>query len=152
MKFEISSKLEVDPDEFRRMLTLRGVNTELSPLVRMTAPSEWSSRPIVEWPTGRTLFSSWILLFGIVPVDRHSFYLKSIDSRRGFVEESSSLVNSLWRHHRYFDQSGETCEVTDTLEFECRLPLLARLLAPVYRFVFRHRHKVLRRNYSGYAS
>ena len=106
MKFQVSSTLEVTPMEVAGLLTMKGVNKELSPLIRMTAPSEWSDRAIFEWPTGRTLFSSWILLFGVIPIDRHSFFFQSIDRQRGFVEESSSLTNRLWCHSREIDWSG----------------------------------------------
>lgn len=80
MKFEVSSNLEISSDEVSELLTMRGVNKELGPLIRMTAPSEWSDRPIYEWPVGRVLFSSWILLFGIIPIDRHKFFFQSIVS------------------------------------------------------------------------
>lgn len=129
-----------------------GVNRELSPLIRMTAPPEWSNKAIVEWPTGTVLFSSWILLFGLFPIDRHKFFFQSIDRHLGFTEESSSLTNKLWRHRRSFDRTGSSCRVTDTVEFQCRLPLLAYILAPVYRLIFKHRHKVLRSYYGGSAS
>lgn len=152
MKFEVSSNLEVSSDEIRGLLTMKGVNTELSPLIRMTVPPEWANRAIFDWPTGRVLFSSWILLFGIIPVDRHRFFFQSLDRQRGFVEKSSSITNKLWCHRRDIVRTGVSCRVTDTVEFQCRLPLLVYILAPVYRFVFRHRHKVLRSYYGGRAS
>ncbi|WP_290537229.1 hypothetical protein [Alcanivorax sp.] len=63
MKFEVSSNLKISPEDVSELLTMRGVNRELSPIIRMTAPADWSSKPIFEWPTGKELFSSWILLF-----------------------------------------------------------------------------------------
>lgn len=152
MNFQVSSNLEVGPKEVAELLTMKGVNTELSPLIRMTAPLKWSHQAIFEWPTGRILFSSWILLFGIIPIDRHTFFFQSIDSQRGFVEKSSSLTNKLWHHCRDIHLNGSSCQVTDTVEFQCRLPLLTYILAPVYRFVFRNRHKVLRSLHGGSAS
>lgn len=152
MKFEVSSKLEISPDEVSELLTMRGVNSELSPLIRMTASPQWANRPIFEWPTGRVLFSSWILLFGIIPIDRHTFFFQSMDRQRGFAETSYSLTNKLWHHCRDIDCSRANCLVTDTVEFQCRVPLLTYLLAPAYRFVFRHRHKVLRSCYGGSAA
>ena len=152
MKFEVSSNLKISTEDVEGLLTMKGVNSELSPLIRMTAPSEWSSKPIFEWPTGEVLFSSWILLFGILPVDRHTFFLQSIDRQRGFVEASSSLTNKLWHHRRQINRNGASCRLTDTVEFRCRLPLLAHVLGPVYRFIFRHRHQVLRSFYGGSAS
>jgi hypothetical protein len=147
VKFEVSSKIEISTEEIGAMLTMEGVNMELSPLVRMTAPVEWARQPIYDWPVGEKLFVSWILLFGIIPIDRHRFFFKSVDHLHGFVEESNSLSNKLWRHHRDISISGATCQITDTVDFQCRLPFLAYILAPVYRFVFRHRHRVLRSRY-----
>lgn len=152
VKFQVSSDLNISPEEVGGLLTIKGVNLELSPLIRMTVPPRWSGQEIFEWPTGRKLFSSWILLFGIMPIDRHTFYFQSIDRQRGFVEESSSLINKMWHHCRDIDFDGSSCRVTDTVEFQCRLPLLAYTLAPIYRFVFRHRHKVLRSYHGGSTS
>ncbi len=126
------------------MLTMEGVNRELSPLIRMTVPPAWSGKAISEWPTGKMLFSSWILLFGILPVDRHNFMMQCVDHQRGFAESSSSWINKLWRHRREIDSCGTSYRVVDSVEFQCRLPLLECILGPVYRFVFRHRHQVLR--------
>jgi hypothetical protein len=152
VKFAVSSDLELGPEDVSGLLTMKGVNRELGPFVRMTAPPEWSDRAIFEWPTGQVLFSSWILLFGIVPVDRHAFCLQNVDRRRGFAEASSSWINRVWRHHRTFDNDGAFYRVTDTVEFQCRLPLLTCVLAPVYRFVFEHRHRVLRSYFGSRAS
>ena len=152
MKFKVSSNLEIRPEDIDGLLTMDGVNRELSPLLRMTVPPEWSNIAIFEWPTERVLFSSWILLFGIFPIDRHKFFFQSTDRHRGFAEESKSLTNKRWHHRRDIDRNGASCRVTDTVEFQCRLPLLAYFLAPCYRFVFKHRHKVLRSCYGGSAS
>lgn len=151
MKFEVSSNLKISPDDVDGLLTMKGVNRELSPLIRMTAPSEWSNKPIFEWPTGEVLFSSWILLFGILPVDRHTFFFQSIDRQRGFAEASSSLTNNLWHHRRQINRNGASCWLMDTVEFQCRLPVTAYVMSPLYRFIFRHRHRVLRSLYGGSA-
>ncbi len=152
MKFEVSSNLELSSEDVSGLLTMDGVNRELGPFVRMTAPPEWSNKAIFEWPTGKVLFSSWILLFGIFPIDRHKFFLQEVDRQRGFAEKSSSLTNKLWHHRREIDQTGASCRVADSVEFQCRLPVLAYILAPIYRFIFKHRHKVLRSFYGGSAS
>lgn len=152
MKFEVSSNLKISPEDVDGLLTMKGVNRELNPIISMTAPSEWSSKPIFEWPTGKLLFSSWILLFGILPIDRHMFFFQSIDRQRGFAEASSSLTNKMWHHQRDIKKNGASCRVTDTVEFRCRLPLLAYVLRPVYRFIFKHRHQVLRSFCGGSAS
>jgi len=152
VKFEVSSNLKISPENVDELLTMKGVNREMSPLIRMTAPSEWSSKPIFEWPAGKVLFSSWILLFGILPIDRHTFFFQSIDRQRGFAESSSSITNKVWHHRRDIKMNEALPQITDTVEFKCRLPMLAYVLAPVYRFIFTHRHRVLRSYYGGSAS
>ena len=144
MKFEVSSKLKLSPQDVAGLLTMEGVNRELRPLIRMTVPREWSGKAISEWPAGQVLFSSWILLFGILPIDRHTFCFQEIDRQRGFSETSTSLTNRLWHHRRSIDCNEQTCLVTDIVEVEPRLSFLAYVLGPVYRFVFKHRHKLLR--------
>ena len=145
-----SSDLAVDVDVILATLTLNGVNAELSPLVRMTAPAAFAQRPLQEWPERQNLFISWILLLGVLPVDRHAFYLHSVTPGRGFVETSSSTLNALWQHERTIIPLAAGCRVTDVVEYRCRLPLLGYLLNPVYKLVFWHRHRYLRSRYGGH--
>lgn len=147
--FEISSDLRVDPERLLGSFDLRAVNTELMPLVRMTAPPAWRHRVIGEWPVGERLFASWILLFGLVPIDRHVFGLSEVWPERGFSEISTSITQRSWRHEREvvaLENGG--CRVTDRVSFEPRLPL-GPLLLPVYRTVFVWRHRRLLRSYGG---
>lgn len=128
-------------------LTMAGVNAELRPLVRMTAPEAWAARAIVDWPARRRLFSSWVLLLGVLPIDRHRFYFEAIHPGRGFVERSSSATNTEWRHTRTVVETAGGCRVEDTVTYRCRVAVLGRLLSPVYKLVFRHRHRRLRALY-----
>lgn len=129
-----------------RATTLDGVNAELWP-IRMSAPAEWRTRPIHEFPCGRPLFDSWILLFGLLPNDIHHFQFESVGPGMQFQEHSSSMMNRQWRHRRVVEADGEGCIVTDTLEIVPRIALFGRLMAPVYRLVFWNRHRKLRRWY-----
>lgn len=143
-RFSRASDLTVGVDVMLATLTLDGVNAELSPLVRMTAPARFAQRPLHEWPERQTLFKSWILLLGVLPVDRHAFYLHSVMPGKGFVETSTSTINALWKHERTIVPLAAGCRVTDAVEFRCRLPLLGYLLKPVYEVVFWWRHRHLR--------
>jgi hypothetical protein len=150
LRFSRTSDLAVGVDVILATLTLNGVNAELSPLVRMMAPAAFAQRPLQEWPERQHLFTSWILLLGVLPVDRHAFYLHSVMPGKGFVETSSSTINALWKHERTILPIEAGCRVTDAVEYRCRLPLLGYLLKPVYTLVFWHRHRYLRSRYGGH--
>ncbi len=150
--FTFSSELQVSVDDLLRTFTMSAVNAELRPLVRMTAPKSWASRSILEWPERQALFQSWILLFGVVPIDRHSFYFEIINPAEGFVESSSSTANSVWRHQRTVAPIRSGCRLTDTIHYQNRAPLLGALFKPLYGLVFFCRHRYLRTKYAGRAS
>lgn len=144
LNFKISSELPVRPAVILPSLTMEGVNAELRPLIRMTAPADWVTRSILKWPPETHLFSSWILLFGVLPIDRHSFYFKLIEPELGFSEASSSIINELWCHQRTIVPTDRGCIVTDTVSFSCRAPMVGYLLKPVYEIVFSRRHRNLK--------
>jgi ligand-binding SRPBCC domain-containing protein len=143
LEFTIQSKLNAAPDKLWDNLSMDAVNQELWPLVKMTVPEAWRHRPIARWETGRLLLKSWILLFGFIPVDRHSFYLAEIQSGIKFRERSYSWMNREWNHTRTIAKTGPGCIVTDHIEVAGRIPLLTRFLFPVYKHIFRHRHRRL---------
>ncbi|MES2104918.1 MAG: hypothetical protein V4634_12940 [Pseudomonadota bacterium] len=146
-EFIIQSRLAVNAAEFAAATSMQSVNWELSPIVRMTAPDEWKNCAIGQWETGRLLFKSWILLFGLIPVDLHAFRLQEIYAGAGFQECSSSTVNKEWRHRRMLAAHGSGCSVIDHVVVVGRLPLLSAMLMPVYKCVFRYRHARLRKRY-----
>lgn len=125
--------------------TLDGVNRELHPILRMTAPRSYRERSLFEWPVGQPLFRSWLLLAGVLPVDFDQVALASLDPESGFEESSVMLAMSRWRHERRVTD----CEpggslLVDRLTFSARVPGTGRLLARIVRLVFRHRHGRLR--------
>lgn len=150
--FSFSSDLPIPAEQLLATLTMAGVNAELNPLARMTAPESFSTRNILDWPEQQRLFESWILLFGFLPVDRHIFFFEAIDSSEGFSERSTSLTNEYWRHKRTVAPLRAGCRVTDTVSFKSRVPLVGVLLKPFYQLVFGHRHRYLRRTFGGSAS
>jgi ligand-binding SRPBCC domain-containing protein len=143
-RFSISSDLPVAVEDVLATITLSGVNAELWPLVRMTAPAQWANTPLAQWPEQQELFRSWILLFGILPIDLHAFCLQAVLPGRGFVETSSSTVNAQWNHTRTVIPIAGGCRVTDTVEYQSRIPLLGHVLKPMYQLVFWWRHRRIR--------
>ena len=63
--------------------TMAGVNAELGPYVRMTHPRSMPAITDVEIVPGKVLFHSWVLLFGVVPFDRHAFAFEGVTIGRG---------------------------------------------------------------------
>ena len=149
---EVQSDLAIEPDAFLSQCCLRTVNWELAPIVKMTAPRHWQRSRIVDWEVGGELFKSWILLFGLLPVDRHAFRLRKAAFDRGFDECSSSWMNKAWNHRREIRERGGGCTVVDRVEVVSRVPLLLPLLFPIYRLIFRHRHGRLRKKFGAGAA
>ena len=146
-QLSIASNLRVPAAEVLDGITMRAVNAELGPFVRMSAPREWSEWSIPDWPAGEHLFTSWILLLGILPVDRHRFFLEATAPGEGFTECSTSWVNARWRHQRRVIPITGGCRVVDGVSYASPLPGLGRLLLGAYRLVFRWRHHQLRLRY-----
>jgi hypothetical protein len=142
--FTVHSELHITPEAFWERMSMAAVNAELLPIVGMTAPSEWRTCPLEQWATGRVLFRSVILLFGFLPVDVHSLRLERVFPNSGFLERSHSWFNKLWEHERTTNPTAAGCLVTDSVVVQGRVPLVTALLLPVYRLVFRHRHRRLR--------
>ncbi len=123
---------------------MSGVNDELRPLVRMTYPPgcdrlESDNRLVLAG------FRSWVLLLGVLPIDRHHFGFEEIVDGERFTERSDSWLNRSWRHGRVVSSNDAPggAVLRDELEIEPRL----RALEPFVRLgvgsVFRHRHRRL---------
>jgi hypothetical protein len=125
--------------------TMPGVNAELAPWLRMSTPARAEGLRIEDAPTGKRLFSSWLLFGGWLPVDRHHLQLAEIARGRGFVEQSTSWSQRLWEHRRVVEPRGDdACIVSDRLTFVPRVALAGPLLVRVVGALFRHRHRRLR--------
>ena len=136
-----SSTLPVSPEDLWPVVfSMQGVNRELGPWVRMTAPPGWELRAD---RSGEVLFFSWILLFGLLPVDRHFLRFESVKPGRYFREDSYSWTHHSWRHTRTLEAVAEGTRLTDEVRFRPRLFFLGYLLRPVYGWVFAHRHRRL---------
>jgi hypothetical protein len=151
-EFEVASVLPATPAEvWERVATIAGVNEELRPLARMTCPRGLAEVRLdaAGDRLGERLFRSWILLFGVLPVDYDDLTLVRVEPGRGFLESSTMLSQRRWVHERTLASVPGGCRVTDRVCFEPRLPLPGRLLRAVFRFFFRHRHRRLARHFGG---
>jgi len=125
-----------------------GVNAELGPWLRMTYPPDAEHLDAVV-ADGGVGFRSWLLAFGVLPFDRHSFALVSLDGT-GFVEESRSWLQRRWHHERrVLDAGPGRCTVIDELAVSPRIGVVAPLTRRLVRAIFDHRHRRLRERFGG---
>jgi len=147
-RVEVASRLEAPaPAVWDRVSSFDGVNDELMPLMRMTAPPDVRRLEPEQVVLGERICRSWVLLFGFLPFDYDDLVLVELEPGRGFHERSTMLSMRSWEHERWIEPDGDgACTVRDRLTFVPRLPLP---LAPVVRAIFRHRHKRLRKRFGG---
>ena len=129
---------------WERIASFEGVNHELGPLLRMTAPTDIRDIDPEQVPLGRRWFRSWVLLFGVVPVDYDDLTIMEIDVGRRFLERSKMLSMRVWQHERILEPAGAGTSVTDRLTFTPRRGIPGALARAVIGALFRHRHKRLR--------
>jgi ligand-binding SRPBCC domain-containing protein len=131
-----------------RISTFEGINAELKPLLRMTAPASIRALDPAEVVLGERIFRSWVLLFGVLPIDFDDLALVSLEPGRGFHERSRMLSMRVWEHERRLQPVAAGCRVVDRLSFEPRLPGMGPLLERFIRLTFRNRHRQLRRQFA----
>jgi ligand-binding SRPBCC domain-containing protein len=129
--------------------TMRGVNDELRPWLRMTHPRGLERLDAQPVPLGVRLFRSWILMGGVLPVDYDDLVLTRLEPGRGFREESTMLTMRRWVHERTLADAPGGCELCDHLEFEPRAAVPGAAAAAVVRALFAHRHARLRARFGG---
>ena len=148
-QFEVSSIVRASlPAVWARVSSIEGINHELMPLARMTCPARFVGLDPARIPLGERLFRSWILLFGVLPVDFDDLTLVRLEPGHGFLESSTMLSQRRWIHERILEPVDGGCRVTDRIGFEPRLAVGGRVFLAVFRFFFRHRHRRLGRFFS----
>jgi hypothetical protein len=152
IEIHATSELPAPPAAvWERVASMEGINDELGPWMRMTAP-RGAQLSVEQVPLGRRWFRSWILLFGVLPFDYDDLCVERIEPGRGFLERSRMLSATSWEHERTLEALGDgTTRLTDRLAFEPRLPGSARLHRAVIAAIFRHRHRRLRRHFQASA-
>lgn len=141
----ITSRVPADAQRvWAHARTMAGVNAELAPFVRMTVPRHARGLTIDDAPLGEVAFRSMLLALGVVPFDRHDLRLAAVAPGHGFEERSTSLLQRRWDHDRTLTPDGAGTIVTDRVTFAPRIGG-ARLVRPLIKALFEHRHRRLRR-------
>jgi ligand-binding SRPBCC domain-containing protein len=144
--FTIASTVRADPARvWAHGSDFAGVNRELWPLAHMTYPAGKGRLSPEATPPGRTAFRSWILLFGLVPVDFDDFTLVELEPGRAFSEVSRLFSMREWRHRRTILPTPEGSVVRDEVSCVPRWRWAGPVLFAVYRLAFVLRHRRLRR-------
>ena len=134
---------------WQHVSTMAGVNAELWPLMRMTVPEQHKGFDISHAPTKIVCFHSWLLLGGVIPIDRHSLTLDQVYEAKGFDERSYSFLQKEWVHQRRVEPLGdERCIVEDLVNPTPRIGAIAPLVVIIARSLFEHRHHRLRERYN----
>ncbi|MCF4166219.1 hypothetical protein L2U69_11235 [Zavarzinia compransoris] len=131
--------------------TFEGVNDELGPLVRMSHPATTAVLD-ESLPLDRPLFRSWLLLFGVLPVDYDHIGFAHIAAGSGFAERSTMGSLKVWHHDRRLEDVPGGTRVTDRLAFAPRLPGTAGVARRIVGALFRHRHRRLARRFGAIAA
>lgn len=127
------------------------INDEMRPLARMTMPSRLRGRTLEDFPVGTPAGRSWLLLFGLIPVEYDLLQIAELEPPHRFLERSQMASFSVWEHERIVEPlPGGGARVRDRLGFRLRGPLarvpgLARLSRAIVGAFFDHRHRRLRR-------
>ena len=133
--------------------SFEGVNHELMPMMRMTAPKGFRSLDSGDVVLGQRLFRSWVFLFGLIPFEYDDLTLVELEPGRRFLERSPMMSMKLWQHERIVEPDGSGgCTVTDNVTFEPRMAFMRRLARAIVGFQFRHRHRRLRPRSAGSAA
>jgi ligand-binding SRPBCC domain-containing protein len=147
--FTVSTVLAAPADRvWAHATSMRGVNRELFPLLRMTYPAAFEGLTPAEVTLGRRLFRSWILLLGVLPVEYDDLTIEELGPGHRFLERSKLLTQHEWVHERTVEPRGSGSVLTDRIRFTPRVPLLAGFHFVVFRIVFHLRHRALSRIFS----
>ncbi len=152
MRGPIITRSELDGDAgavWARITTAAGINDELKPILRMTAPRVLREQGLAGVQLGTRICRSWVLLFGVLPIDYDDITLERLEPPHSFLERSTMLSQRHWEHERTIEAGGDRCVLTDRIRYQPRLPIPDILLRTLYTRVFRHRHRRLRRRFGG---
>ncbi len=144
-EFVVSSTLSAAPQLlWNHAVSPEGVNREFQPLMRMSFPRDTGDLT-ASWRPGKRVFRSWLFLGGVFPLEYDDVAFAEVETGRRFLERSSMLTQRLWEHERVIEPLPHGCRLTDRVYFVPRVAWLAPLYAPIFKAVFRLRHRNLRR-------
>ncbi|MEQ9725244.1 hypothetical protein ABRP29_06340 [Pseudomonas sp. WHRI 8822A] len=142
LRFE--SRLNAPPSTVWGWVTeVHHLRAEMRPWLWMSVPHGTHNLADTQLRTGQALFTSWLWLFGVLPIGTSRLTLLELTPGVGFVEQSPMTGMRLWRHERHLQAWGEGTHLVDRLTVR---PLLATALVKGFLLLFfATRHRNLRR-------
>lgn len=138
-----TSELNIPPAQVWQWITdVQLLREEMAPWLWMSVPKGLNSLADVQVEPGQVLFTSWLWLFGFLPLGTSRLTLLTMEPGLGFVEQSPMTGMRLWRHERRLEDLPGGTRITDTLRVEALLP--AFIVRPFLTLFFRSRHRALR--------
>ncbi|MBC9249631.1 hypothetical protein A9179_05020 [Pseudomonas alcaligenes] len=125
------------------MTDVQQLRAEMRPWLWMSAPRGVRNLQDVQWLPGEALFSSWLWLFGCLPIGISRLTLLELRTGEGFVEQSPMTGMRLWRHQRDLEATRQGTRVIDRLTVDSWLPQV--LVKAFLQLFFASRHRALRR-------
>ena len=145
ISFKIQTVVTAPPEEVWKWITsLKGIQKEMMPYFKMTAPKGIKAISDLKIELGKRLFRSHIYLFGFLPYGYDDITLIEYSEGNGFIEESPMTSMELWRHQRDLEIAENGTMITDQLTFKPKHA--SKMVGKFIQRVFKHRHKVLKRN------
>jgi ligand-binding SRPBCC domain-containing protein len=146
-EFEARTALAAPAAEvWARATSAEGILDEMRPWFRMTVPKGLDGLDLDGLEAG-PLERSWLLLFGVLPVDYDDLGLERIEPGRSFLERSTMLSQRLWEHERTVEPAPDGCVISDRIAWEPRPPIPGAAFRPLFGAFFGHRHSRLRRHF-----
>ena len=146
--FDIATELAAPPEAvWQHVTSVDGVNGELMPLMRMTVPRDLRGATLDQLPLGQRAGRSWVLLFGMIPVDYDDLTIVERGPGHRFFEKSTMLTQARWWHERIVEPAPGGSRVVDHLSWSGRIPPLSAMFRIVVPVLFRHRHRRLRKHF-----
>ena len=146
-EFEISSGLNAIPSLlWDAAVTPASVNREFRPVLRMTFPN--GTRRITEpLVLNQTKFRSWLLLFGVLPIEYDDLSFSEVVEGQMFHEKSSMFFVRTWEHIRRITPVECGSRLTDTIRFEPKVRIFGTAQLKLFKLVFKLRHMNLLKTY-----
>ena len=108
IRVQLESQIPRSPAELWDWSTsVRGVETEMGPVLKLDFPPGMTHIPRDGSGLGRPLGNCRFLLFGVVPVDLSRLTFTEMEPGRRFVEQSPLLSMKRWRHERIITKSRD---------------------------------------------